>query len=229
MNAYFDNVKKPVTDKILQDLYLDANKTAVITIDMYNGHLSEDPDCPCPALRGREIIEPINNFTAACRELEVPVIHVRSTLRKDGSDDIKGNISAWRLVFPMTVGPIPGIEQHALEGSKWTEFAVDVRDSDYIVNGKKRLSAFYPTDLELLLRNLHKETIVLLGAMTDCCVLNTAFDGANRDFRIVLPQDLTRGSEHLEEAACRIVSLHLGLVVDSSELLEEWRNQKSKR
>ena len=51
--------------------------------------------------------------------------------------------------------------------------------------------------------------IVLTGCMTDCCVLYTSFDGANRDFRIVVPRDLTRGSEHLEEAALRIISLHL--------------------
>lgn len=49
--------------------------------------------------------------------------------------------------------------------------------------------------------------------MTDCCVINTAFDAANRDFRVVVPRDLTRGSEHLEEPALRMISLHLGLVV----------------
>ena len=67
--------------------------------------------------------------------------------------------------------------------------------------------------------------IVLTGCMTDCCVINTAFDGANRDFRIVVPRDLTRGSEHLEEPALRMISLHLGLVVESEELLADWRAQ----
>ena len=61
--------------------------------------------------------------------------------------------------------------------------------------------------------------------MTDCCVINTAFDGANRDFRVVVPRDLTRGSEHLELPALRMISLHLGLVVDSADLLSEWKRQ----
>ena len=79
--------------------------------------------------------------------------------------------------------------------------------------------------MELLLRNLGIRRVVLTGCMTDCCVINTAFDAANRDFRVVVPRDLTRGSEHLEEPALRMISLHLGLVVDSDALLDEWRSQ----
>lgn len=226
MEACFNGIKKPMDNPMFHEYFLRKEKTAVITIDMHKGHLDvEDPECPCPSASGRAIIEPINSFTRQCRELGIPVIHVRSMLRADGSDDIKGCPSAWRLVFPMTVGPIPGIDKHALEGTKWNDFMVEVQDKDYIVNGKKRLSAFYPTDLELLLRNKRIETVVLTGAMTDCCVLNTAFDAANRDFRVVVPRDLVRGTDALQESALRIISLHLGIVVDSDDLVGEWRKQ----
>ncbi|MBM4764868.1 isochorismatase family cysteine hydrolase [Bacillus sp. B15-48] len=223
MDAYFNGIKKQLFDERYYDLFLDIKKTAVITIDMHLGHLSEDPDCPCPSPRAREIIEPINAFNDKCRQLGIPIIHVRSVLRKDGSDDIKGNISAWRLLFPETVGPIPGIDEHALEGTKWTEFGIDVKENDYIVDGKKRLSAFYPSDLELLLRNMRKETLILTGTMLDCCLLSTATEGANRDFRIVIPRDLARGYESNEEATLRIISMYFGLVVDSPDLLNQWR------
>lgn len=223
MKAYFDNVRKDVPENI-HDIFLEKEGTAVITIDMHEGHLSTDPDCPCPSPRGRQIIEPLNKFMEEARALNIPIIHVRSVLRKGGVDE-KLNPSAWRLVFPITVGEIPNIAEHAIEGTKWNKFSIDVHDEDLIVSTKKRLSAFYPTDLEMLLRNMGIKRIVLTGCMTDCCVLNTAFDGANRDFRIVVPRDLTRGSEHLEEAALRIISLHLGLVVDSAELIEDWKDQ----
>ncbi|PWQ88189.1 isochorismatase, partial [Enterococcus faecium] len=36
--------------------WLDPRRTAVVSIDMHEGHLSEDPACPCPAPRGREIV-----------------------------------------------------------------------------------------------------------------------------------------------------------------------------
>ena len=67
--------------------------------------------------------------------------------------------------------------------------SIDVHDEDYMVTTKKRLSAFYPTDLELLLRNLGIRRVVLTGCMTDCCVINTAFDAANRDFRDFLNEN----------------------------------------
>ena len=222
MKAYFDSVVKEVPQE-LRSLFLDPAGTAVVTIDMHDGHLSEDPDCPCPSPRGREIVEPLNAFMAEARALGLPVIHVRATLRRGGVDE-KLYPSAWRYTFPICVGEIPNIAEHALEGPRWNKMSIDVRDEDYMVTTKKRLSAFYPTDLEMLLRNLGIRRVVFTGCMTDCCVINSAFDAANRDFRVVVPRDLTRGSEHLEEPALRIISMHLGLVVDSAGLLEEWKH-----
>ena len=221
MEAYFNGYKKKVPEE-LEEIFLNPKDTAVITVDMHDGHLSTDPDCPCPSPRGREIIEPMNNFTRECRKLKIPVIHVRSVLRKDGADE-KLYPSAWKMTFPITVGEIPNIEEHAKEGTRWNRFSIHTEESDYFVNTKKRLSAFYPTDLELLLRNLGIRRIVLTGCMTDCCILNTAFDGANRDFRVIVPKDLTRGTKELEESAEKIISLHLGLVVDSDALIDYWK------
>lgn len=128
----------------------------------------------------------------------------------------------------MTVGPIPNADMHNIEGSKWCEFMVDVHEEDLTVDSKKRLSGFYPTDLEFLLRNLSKKTIIITGLMTDCCVLNTAFDGSNRGFNVIVPQDLTRGfSPEMEDAALKIISLHLGLVVESHELISKWQSVSS--
>lgn len=157
----------------------------------------------------------------------MPVIHVETTLRKGGVDDVRGHVAAWRKVFPLYVGRIPDADEHAIEGSRWTEFVTDVDpERDLLVTTKKRLSVFYPTDLEFLLRNLRKETVVLNGGFTDCCVLNVAFDASNRHFRVVVLRDLVRGTNpEVEEAALRIVSLHLGVVTDAEEVLRAWRAQ----
>ena len=187
MKAYFDSIEKEVPEQ-LQQVFLNRRDTAVITIDMHDGHLSTDPDCPCPSPRGREIIEPLNHFMNEARALGLPIIHVRSTLRKGGADE-KLFPSAWRMTFPVTVGEIPNIAEHAIEGTRWNRMSIDVHDEDYMVTTKKRLSAFYPTDLELLLRNLGIRRVVLTGCMTDCCVINTAFDAANRDFRDFLNEN----------------------------------------
>jgi nicotinamidase-related amidase len=221
MEAFFHGQRKELPTDF--DDYFVPDDTAIVEIDMCRGHLDEGPDVTCPCPRGREIIEPINQFNREARNLGITIIHVRAVNRKDGIDDVRGNKAAWRRVFPMTVGPIPNSDMHNIEGSHWCDFVTEVANDDLTVSTKKRLSAFYPTDLEFLLRNLNRQTMVITGLMTDCCVLNTCFDGSNRGFKVIVPQNLTRGfSPELEDAALKIVSLHLGLVVESEDLLSKW-------
>jgi len=135
--------------------------------------------------------------------------------------------AAWRRTFPLHVGEIPNSDAHAIEGSRWTEFVTRVEPDDLIVETKKRLSAFYPTDLDFLLRNMRVEALVLNGGFTDCCILNAAFDASNRNYRVLVARDLVRGTdEHLENAALAMVSLHLGLVADSADILAEYRKRR---
>jgi biuret amidohydrolase len=211
------------------DDYLDPARTAIVSIDMHRGHLDPSPDCPCPAPRARDIVAPIDAFHDRARAMSVPIIHVRSVLRRSGVDDIKGISAAWRRTFPLFVGAIPNSDAHAIEGSPWTEFVTRVAPEDLLVETKKRLSAFYPTDLDFLLRNMRVETIVLDGGFTDCCVLNTAFDAGNHNYRVIVARDLVRGTDDsLEAAALAMVSLHIGLVVDSADLLAEWASRKGR-
>src|SRR5690606_28614137 len=129
-----------------------------------------------------------------------------------------------RLTFPLYVGDIPNAAEHAIEGSRWTELVTRVEDGDIVVDGKRRLSAFYPTDLDFLLRNMGVRTVVLDGGFTDCCILNAAFDASNRNYRVVVLRDLVRGTnDEMEDAALKMISLHLGLVMESADLLAEWR------
>ena len=208
--------------------FVDPSRSVVVSIDMHQGHLADTPDCPCPAPRARAIVAPIDRFHAAARQLGVPVIHVRSVLRKGGVDDVNGAKSAWRLVFPLFVGDIPNSDEHAIEGTRWTEFATEVKEDDLVVQTKKRLTAFYPSDLDFLLRNMGARTIAINGGMTDCCVLNTAFDGSNLGYRVVALRDLVRGTnEEMEDAALKMLSIHLGLVMESEDLLSEWRARAS--
>jgi nicotinamidase-related amidase len=224
MRTYVYN--KPQDTRGLFEDYLDPAKTAIVSIDMHRGHLDPSPQCPCPAPRAREIVEPIDAFHAAARTLGVPIIHVRSVLRRGGVDDISGISSAWRRTFPLHVGAIPNSDAHAIEGSPWTEFVTHVDPQDLIVETKKRLSAFYPTDLDFLLRNMRVEALVLDGGFTDCCILNTAFDASNHNYRVIVARDLVRGTdEHLENAALAMVSLHLGLVADAADILAEWKER----
>lgn len=116
MDAFVYGKRRPLPQGF--DEFVSVADTAVVSIDLHQGHLADTPDCPCPAPRAREVVEGVNRFHAAARALSVPVIHVKSVLRRDGADDVNGVKSAWRFVFPLHVGPIPNSDQHAMEGSR---------------------------------------------------------------------------------------------------------------
>jgi nicotinamidase-related amidase len=225
MRAYVGRVERQLPSGFEE--FTARQDAAVVSVDMHEGHLSDSPDCPCPAPRGRAIVEAVDAFHREARAMGVPIIHVKSVLRKSGIDDIAGIKSAWRLLYDLNGTTIPNIDEHAIEGTRWTNFVTEVRPEDHTVETKRRLSIFYPTDLDFLLRNMGVKRLVLNGGMTDCCILNAAFDAANRNYRVVVARDLVAGSNQaLEDAALEIVSLHLGLVADSHEILKAWSDER---
>jgi nicotinamidase-related amidase len=61
-------------------------------------------------------------------------------------------------------------------------------ESDYFVL-KPKHSGFYATTLELLLRYLRADTLILTGIATNICVLFTAKDAYMRDYKLIMPSD----------------------------------------
>jgi len=66
--------------------------------------------------------------------------------------------------------------------------AVAPREGDRFVV-KPRYSAFDLTPLELLLRELGAERVVLLGSTTEMCVAQTAIDARERDLKVTVVAD----------------------------------------
>src|SRR5437899_12218031 len=137
MEAYFFGQRKSIPPDFAE--WLDPRVTAAVSIDMHRGHLDESPDCPCPAPRGREIVEPINAFHRICRRQGVPVIHVQTLLRASGVDDTQGYRSAWPLTFPMTARPIPSAGPHRLQGTRRPAVVTDRWRDDHRQGCQKRL------------------------------------------------------------------------------------------
>lgn len=229
MYCYLENrTRKVVPESEAFERWLDPTRTAVICIDMHRGHIGPDEQLTCSAPRARARIPHHDVFHAACREIGVPVIMVQHWQRHGGADDIRAEDlhggANWRHIYPLYWPPNPLMDEHSWEGTKWLDILVEHDpERDYYVRTKKRLSAFYPTDLEFLLRRLGAENVVITGTMTDACDLATAFDAADLDFRVTVPRDIVAGySEEAEHGALMIVSLHLGLVVDAPALVREW-------
>ncbi len=54
---------------------------------------------------------------------------------------------------------------------------------------KRRMSSFYKTDLDQTLRTWGVETVVVCGIVTNVCVLLTALDAIQNDFKAVIVRD----------------------------------------
>jgi nicotinamidase-related amidase len=223
-----DGERKTLPAEAVFDDWLDPQTTAIACVDMHRSHVGEDPDTPVPAPRATERVAAHNAFHAAARELGVRVIMVQHWQRFGGTDDLNSLAvdggTNWRHVSKMFFDVDDSqMDELGWEGTKWVDLMVEEDERDLYVRTKKRLSGFYPTDLEFLLHQMGVKNLVIDGTLTDCCVLNTAFDAANRDFRVIVPRDVAAGlSEEMEGAAEKVIANHLGLVVDGPALLREW-------
>jgi nicotinamidase-related amidase len=106
------------------------------------------------------------------RKAGIPVIYVNDNFGRWQSD--------WRKVVQTCRRPdSPGhrVVERLLPGP-----------DDYFVL-KPKHSGFFSTTLDLLLRYLGAETLILTGIATDICILFTANDAYMRDYRIVVPRD----------------------------------------
>ena len=70
---------------------------------------------------------------------------------------------------------------------------------DYFVL-KPKQSAFFGTTLDMLLRALKTDTVILTGVAGDNCVLFSANDAYMRDLRIIVPRDCVASNSERENA-----------------------------
>lgn len=144
------------------------------------------------------------------RECDVPVVFVQEVHRPDlvdfgreldGSEDI-----------------------HCLEDDPNTAIAAEqtgFQPTDYLIR-KRRYSAFFGTDLEILLRGLRIDTLLLCGGLTDVCVHYTFVDGHQSDYFCRVIEDCVAGSTETahEHALQAMEYLQAGARRPLAEVLE---------
>ncbi|WP_066909743.1 cysteine hydrolase family protein [Millisia brevis] len=91
---------------------------------------------------------------------------------------------------------VDGVEDlHCIEGTPGAEFIDDFgpRPDEYEVR-KRRYSAFFNTDLDIILRGYKASTVILTGGLTDVCVHYTAVDAHQNDYHFRVVSDAVYGS-----------------------------------
>lgn len=103
---------------------------------------------------------------------------------------VNDNFGRWRSDFPKLVQNF--LEQN-VRGKPIVAQLVPEEDDYFVL--KPKHSAFFQTNLEILLNYLGVSTVILTGMAGDICVLFSANDAYMRDFRIVVPPDCTASEE----------------------------------
>jgi nicotinamidase-related amidase len=84
---------------------------------------------------------------------------------------------------------------HCIEGDDGTELAswLDPRPEEFVIR-KRRYSAFFGTELEIVLKAYQADTLLLVGGLTDVCIHYTAVDAHQHDYRVRVITDCVGGS-----------------------------------
>ena len=153
----------------------------------------------------------------AARDCDVPIVFFQEAHRRNLID------------FGRELDGAEGV--HLLEGDPGTEVdpALGMRPDDYFIR-KRRYSCFFGTELEILLRGLKADTLILMGGLTDVCVHYTFADAHQNDYYTRVIEDCTGGSsDYRHEAALDAMEyLQTGARRQSDEIIAAFNQRASK-
>ncbi len=202
------------------------DRSALLLVDMNRSHL--DPSVGhllVEEQEARRLIAATVRLRRAFAEAGVPIIFVRTHHRHNPrtGEVVDNRNPFWMHQHDRT---IPGLGKPrrtlAIEGSPVTEIVPELapQPGEHTVF-KHRYSAFDNTDLPLLLRNLGTETLFIGGVNTNNCVLCNCFEAFNRDFGVVLVEDVcaSMNGPDYHSMAIKLIEAALGWVVQSDDVI----------
>src|SRR3954452_410664 len=172
-----------MTDEVLR---LDAGASALIIQDLQNDVIIEggafaDSGAPAHAT-AQNVVGNVAGLAARCREAGVPVIHVWYIV-EPGATGLKLNAPLFQGVH----------DANALVRGSWGAApaeGLEPQEGDHIVE-KMRMNGFFQTRLDVLLRGLGVENLIISGAWTNMSIEHTARHGADAGYNVVVASDGT--------------------------------------
>jgi nicotinamidase-related amidase len=191
-----------------------AGRTAVVIIDPQNDFLHPDGWYAKSGVdigHMRRAIEPIRRLVAAARGRNLPVVWTRHGFRDERGAGV---------FFELR----PFLRDGGLRQGSWGYEILEglgAERHDWYVE-KMRLSAFFNTNLETILRSLHAETVLFGGVLTNQCVAATSKDANFRDFKPIVVEECTGTTlPHLHGPALEMVRVGWGEVRHLNEAVKE--------
>jgi ureidoacrylate peracid hydrolase len=184
----------------VERIHLDNRRAAVIVIDMVNDFCKPGGAMVLPGYES--LVAPQRAVIAAARGNGVPVIWVHDSHRRNMRRDRE-----WVKRTP-----------HCVEGTWGTEIIDDLgaRDDEIHVI-KHRYSGFFQTDLDLVLKDMLVDQLVIFGVVTNICVRSTVHDAFFIGYEIVVPRDCCAATGPREqESTLYDIATHFGIVSNAA-------------
>jgi nicotinamidase-related amidase len=164
-------------------------RTALIVVDMLNAYEHVDAE-------------------KLTRSVEAALPAMTRTIQRAAEQDVttiyvNDNFGAWNSNRDELVETVlTGRFRHLVEP------IAPADDTLFVV--KARHSIFYQTPLEYLLQQHEIERVVLVGQVTEQCILYSALDAYIRHLQVAVPRDaVAHIHEHLAEAALELMEVNM--------------------
>lgn len=185
-----------------QKINLEPKRSAILVIDMLNDFCKPGGKMVLPGYE--KLIPQQRLLINAAREVGVPVFWILhshdSRLRRD------------RELLKRGPSCILGT---------WGGQIIDdlePREEDFHIY-KHRYSGFYETALDLYLKDMQCDQLIMFGVVTNICVRSTAHDAFFRGYEVVVPEDCSAATGPREQASTLYdIATHFGVVSTAQEV-----------
>lgn len=178
---------------------------AVVVIDMLNDFVTGSLKCE----RAERIIPNLKKLIEVARGEGIPVIY-----SNDAHLPSDFELKKWG--------------EHAMKGTKGAEVIPQLKPSkgDYLIE-KRTYSGFFETGLDLLLRSLNVDTLILTGLHTNMCVRHTAADAFFRGYNLIVPKDATEAFTERDylEGLDYLKNVYNTEIVETGKIIEKWEER----
>lgn len=211
MNIRSDSVDPFSAKGSAESADIKPQSTAVLVVDMENDFCVEGGAMVLPGYE--KLIGPQMRVIDAARAAGSPIVFI--------TDAHRPNVHRDREFLKRS--------RHCIEGT-WGSQVVEALkprpDDHYVI--KRRYSGFFGTDLDMTLKDLEVDSVVVMGVVTNICVRSTVHDAFFLGYKVFVPEDCVAAPTTREQTSSLYdIATCFGWVTDSNEVARAYATGSS--
>lgn len=162
-------------------------------------------------------IDRIEQLTLEAKRYQVPIIYLN--LVTDVHTDLPV-MKTWYSRQGLNGEEVVAICRRDTFGAE--QYRLQATADDYIVE-KQRYSGFVNTKLDLVLKHLGIEKLIVTGVTTECCVDSTVRDAFMHNYEIFIAADACAAYEDdVHVMSLKILGMNFATILPTSRIIELW-------